>query len=121
MQAHMHTRTHIHTNKYIQTNTHTTHTYTKHSHIQTHIYTHTQTHTHTYIYKAIYHVNATIYYNYVIFPLLLACYATAIKLRPKDPQPHVSLAAILEELFYLEDLYGFKKEVRNSCTYIYHV
>ena len=42
-----------------------------------------------------------------------ACYATAIKLRSKDPQPHVSLATILEELFYLEDFYGFKKEVRT--------
>ena len=46
-------------------------------------------------------------------PLILARYATAIKLRPKDPQPHVSLATTLEELFYLEDLYGFKKEVRT--------
>ena len=43
-----------------------------------------------------------------------ACYATAIKLRSKDPQPHVSLATILEETFYLEDLYGFKKEVRTK-------
>ena len=47
-----------------------------------------------------------------------ACYATAIKLRSKDPQPHVSLATILEELFYLEDLYGFKKEVRTMKVLI---
>lgn len=52
-------------------------------------------------------VNVTVHVD------IVACYATSIKLRSKDPQPHVSLATILEELFYLEDLYGFKKEVRK--------
>lgn len=59
-------------------------------------------------------MNTTMHTIFVI----TACYATSIKLRSKDPQPHVSLATILEELFYLEDLYGFKKEV-GTIIFLY--
>lgn len=39
------------------------------------------------------------------------CYASAIKLKPKDPNLHMKLGKILEEKYYCEDLFGQKKEV----------
>lgn len=39
------------------------------------------------------------------------CIASAIKLKPKDPNLHLQLGKILEEKYYCEDLFGQKKEV----------
>ena len=36
------------------------------------------------------------------------CYATAIKNKPKDAGLHLKLALVLEERYYVEDLYGVK-------------
>ena len=41
------------------------------------------------------------------------CYASAIKIKPKDPALHLQLGKILEERYYAEDLFGQKKEVRH--------
>lgn len=46
-------------------------------------------------------------------------YATAIKFKPKDPDLHLQLGMVLEERYYAEDLFGFKKEVsvHDSCNF----
>ncbi|XP_048244538.1 uncharacterized protein LOC124123872 isoform X1 [Haliotis rufescens] len=41
-------------------------------------------------------------------------YATAIKFKPKDPDLHLQLGMVLEERYYAEDLFGFKKEQDSS-------
>ena len=41
-------------------------------------------------------------------------YATAIKVKPKDAKLHFSLAQVLEEQFYCEDLYGIKPQLRTE-------
>lgn len=45
------------------------------------------------------------------------CYATALKLSPKELQAHVGLGLAMEEFFYAEDLFGLKREVTSlECT-----
>ena len=38
-----------------------------------------------------------------------SCYAAAIHISPKDPRGHVGLGTVMEELFYVADMYGFKE------------
>lgn len=38
-------------------------------------------------------------------------YASAIKIKPKDPNLHLQLGMLLEEKYYIEDMFGLKKEV----------
>lgn len=38
------------------------------------------------------------------------CYATALENSPKDTELHLALGLVLEEFFYLEDLFGMKQE-----------
>ncbi|XP_076097670.1 uncharacterized protein LOC143067930 isoform X2 [Mytilus galloprovincialis] len=42
------------------------------------------------------------------------CIASAIKLKPKDPNLHLQLGKILEEKYYCEDLFGQKKEEHEA-------
>ncbi|CAC5388775.1 unnamed protein product [Mytilus coruscus] len=42
------------------------------------------------------------------------CFASAIKLKPKDPNLHLQLGKILEEKYYCEDLFGQKKEEHEA-------
>lgn len=39
------------------------------------------------------------------------CYAAAIKSRPKDSNLHVRLGLVLEEQYYLQEIYGLEKLV----------
>lgn len=41
------------------------------------------------------------------------CYATALKLSPKELRAHIGLGLAMEEFFYAEDLFGLKREA--SC------
>ena len=38
-------------------------------------------------------------------------YASAIGIKKKDPNLHLQLGMALEEKYYIEDMFGFKKEV----------
>lgn len=37
-----------------------------------------------------------------------ACYATAIKIAPQDPRGHVGVGLVMEEMFYIGDMFGMK-------------
>lgn len=37
-----------------------------------------------------------------------ACYATAIKIAPQDPRGHVGVGVVMEEMFYIGDMYGMR-------------
>lgn len=39
---------------------------------------------------------------------LASCYATAVKVKPKDTVGHIGLGLVMEEMFYVEDFYGHK-------------
>jgi len=41
------------------------------------------------------------------------CYASALKLKPRDANLHLQLGMLLEEKYYIEDMFGLKKEVRD--------
>lgn len=43
------------------------------------------------------------------------CYATAVKVKPKDANLHLQLGMLLEEKYYIEDIFGLKKEVRDCA------
>ncbi|KAH3850613.1 hypothetical protein DPMN_093037 [Dreissena polymorpha] len=42
------------------------------------------------------------------------CYASALKLKPKDASVHLQLGMLLEEKYYIEDMFGLKKETHND-------
>ena len=46
----------------------------------------------------------------ILEPLFAAasCYATAISIKSKDSRGHVGLGLVMEEVFYVKDLYGHK-------------
>ena len=46
-----------------------------------------------------------------------SCYATAIQISSKDPRGHVGLGVVMEEMFYVEDMYG----MRETEVFIYHL
>jgi hypothetical protein len=47
------------------------------------------------------------------------CYATAIKLKPKDANFHLQLGMLLEEKYYIEDIFGLKKEVQADNLFCF--
>ena len=50
-----------------------------------------------------------------------SCYATAIHTASKDISGHIGLGLVMEELFYIEDLYGHKPtEVQYNITLYYY-
>ena len=50
-----------------------------------------------------------------------SCYATAIHMSSKDIHGHIGLGLVMEELFYVEDLYGHKPtEVRYNVILYYY-
>ncbi|XP_052768743.1 uncharacterized protein LOC128208997 [Mya arenaria] len=42
------------------------------------------------------------------------CYASALKIKPKDPTLHLQLGMLLEENYYIEDMFGLKKESHDD-------
>ena len=44
------------------------------------------------------------------------CYASALKLSPRELQAHIGLGLAMEEFFYAEDLFGLKKEVSSKFS-----
>ncbi len=39
-----------------------------------------------------------------------SCYATAVRVSPKDPRGHIGMGVVMEEMFYVQDMYGVKDE-----------
>ena len=48
-------------------------------------------------------------------------YATAIRIAPKDPRGHIGLGIVMEEMFYVGDLFGHKpiEVLREYVLYMY--
>ena len=72
-----------------------------------------------------YHVDSTHSSSADILELLskaASCYATAIHITSKDINGHIGLGLAMEELFYIEDLYGHKPtEVHYNNTVLLQI